>query len=89
MWGWNNMYHRNFFNMNHHQSSMGKSVRKSARTYFDQMTNEEVDSAIREMKILEGKILDSLEVIVEKYVRENSKKDIRRSAKLGWHLYRL
>ena len=87
MWGWNNMYHRNFFNMNHHQPSLGKSEKESARTHFDQMTIEEVDSALREMKILEGKILESLEVIAEKYVEENSNKDIRRSAKMGWNLY--
>ena len=89
MWGWNNMYHPRFLNVDRHQPSMGKSEKKSARTHFDQMTNEEVDSAIREMKIFEGKILASLEVIAEKYVGENSNKDIRRSAKLGWHLYRL
>ena len=84
------MYHQNFRNMYHTSpSSMVQGGTKSLHFYFEKMTMEEIDSSLTKMKILEGKILASLEDIVEKYVGKNSNEHISRSAKFGWNLYRL
>lgn len=83
------MYHKNFLNMNHQMSSKVQDEKKSLTFILKKMSIEDIDSALTKMKILERKICASLEVIVERYVGENSNEDISRNAKFGWNLYRL
>ena len=63
--------------------------KKSTSFSLEKMTIKEMDSSLTKMKDLEGKILASLENIVEKYVGKNSDEDVSRDSKLGWNLYRL
>ena len=70
-------------------SSKAQDEMKSLTFILEKMSIEDIDSSLTKMKILERKICASLEVIVERYVGENSDKNISRNAKFGWNLYRL
>ena len=86
MWGWNNMYYRNFQSMDRLSSLL---VQNNEDSEGFKMTKEEFDSTVEGMKSLKDKIITSMDDLMVEHVAKNFNEDISRSAKLGWNLYRL